>query len=544
MKPFDFRLLRYARSSRKYILLVSLFAISGAIATIGQALLLVNIIIGLFEEKKTFSDLKNQFLCLAVIFLIRALISNLSERMSSSASSRIRGELRSNLLKSVLRDGATDSNRLGSAQLTLLATRGIENLDGYFAKFLPQLLIAATVPFVMSGVIASRDFVSGMIIAFTLPLIPIFGVLIGRFSATATKQRWQILGQLSGYFRDLLSGIGTLKVYGRMEAQEEKIELVGDSYRRETMRVLRISFLSSLALELVATLSVALLAVSIGLRLVNGSLSLATGLLILILAPEVYWPIREVAKFFHASADGLEVFERLFPLLEKKDFAKVKFSSVSEICWSELEVSFDGRSAVRIPKGSAHLGEIHCISGASGSGKSTFASILLGFTHYSSGEVLLQTDAGTISLVDADLSCLRNSLSWLSQEPRFPRGSIEEILRHAQPGCSDRHLETVLNTVGIQLSDLQNGLQTSIGTLTTPLSVGQQRRIALARAILKPSKFLILDEPTASVDDLNEEIISKVIFEVAKSGRGVLLISHRPMLIGSFGRDIVVTRFS
>ena len=543
MKPFDFRLLRHARSSRKFILLVSIFAILGAIAVIFQALMIVKIIVGLFQEKRDFSEIINQFVCLAVIFLIRAFISYLIEKMSFAASSRIRSELRRNLLRSVMVDGATHSNQFGSAQLTLLATNGIENLDAYFAKFLPQLLIALTVPLTTFGVIARKDFLSGILVAITLPLIPLFGILIGRFTAMATKERWQVLGQLSSYFRDLMSGIQTLKVYGRAEAQGEQIEKIGKSYRQETMRVLRISFLSSLALELVATLSVALLAVSIGLRLVDGSLSLGTGLLILILAPDVYWPIREVAKFFHASSDGLEVFDQIYPLLENESVKGVQFTSLSEIKWSDLEVRFDQRPVLRIPGGSAALGEIHCITGASGSGKSTFASILLGFTHFSSGQILLTTDAGVIPLVDADLTCLRKSLSWLSQEPRFPRGSIEEILRQADAECSHREMEAVLNTVGIELSDLHNGLQTSIGTLATPLSLGQQRRIALARAILKPSEFLILDEPTASIDDVNEEMIAKVIREVAKSGRAVLLISHRSMLVNSVGKDFQVTRF-
>ena len=238
-----------------------------------------------------------------------------------------------------------------------------------------------------------------LIVLCTLPLIPIFGILIGKFTAAATSKKWETLNLLGGYFLDLITGLTTLRVYGRHKLQNEKLQKTGDDYRHETMKVLRISFLSSLALELVATLSVALLAVTIGLRLVNGSISLSSGLLILIIAPEVYWPIRQVASYFHAASDGLEAFNKIYKILEKSEgLGNIEISEVLGITWSQLTVNYPNRNQVIIPSGQLNTGEIHLLVGASGSGKSTLAQILMGFIKPNTGEILISTNQGSFSI--------------------------------------------------------------------------------------------------------------------------------------------------
>ena len=446
----------------------------------------------------------------------------------------MRNELRTQVMSKTLENGGVDSQEQGTAALAVLVTKGINNLDGYFAKFLPQLFIAVVVPILVGITITLRDWKSGLIILLTIPLIPIFGILIGRFTASATEKKWQTLGLLSGYFLDLLSGLITLKVYGREKLQSKKLHGVGERYRVETMQVLRISFLSSLALELIATLSVALLAVTIGLRLVNGSMPLSVGLLVLVLAPEVYWPIRQVSAFFHAAADGVAAFNQLFAILEKPARSGGDdLEDLSAIAWSELVVSYQDRNEIRIPAGKILRGEVHALVGPSGSGKSTLAAVLLGFIQPTSGEVTVSTSVGEKNLKDLDLSAWRRQIAWQPQEPKFPLGTVAQILRHAKPGASEDELSDLLISVDLNPTDLPHGLQTELGTVQQRLSVGQLRKVALARAILKGSPVIILDEPTASVDDISESTIARLLATKAGEGAMILVISHRELLIGA-----------
>jgi len=452
----------------------------------------------------------------------------------------MRNELRTQVMAKTLENGGVDSQEQGTAALAVLVTKGINNLDGYFSKFLPQLFIAVVVPILVGVTITFRDWKSGVIILLTIPLIPIFGILIGRFTASATEKKWQTLGLLSGYFLDLLSGLTTLKVYGREKLQSKKLHDVGEKYRIETMQVLRISFLSSLALELIATLSVALLAVTIGLRLVNGSMPLSVGLLVLVLAPEVYWPIRQVSAYFHAAADGVAAFNQLFAILEKPTHAGGDdLKDLTSISWSDLVVSYQDRNEIRIPAGKISRGEVHALVGPSGSGKSTLAAILLGFVRPISGEVAISRSAGEKKLADVDLASWRTQLAWQPQEPKFPLGTVADILRHAKPEASDSELGDLLRSVDLNPTDLPGGLQTELGTVQQKLSIGQLRKVALARAILKGAPVIILDEPTASVDDISEATIARLLTAQASQGAMILVISHRELLIDT---STVVTR--
>ena len=532
MKAFDPRLLRYSRSSRGFIFALVAIALSGAFFTIVQAFLLVDLICNLFQNKRTFNSLHLEIIELGLIFLARALLAYFNDRIAARASSKMRNELCSKILEKTIKNGGSDSNDLGTAGLAVLVTKGINNLDGYFAKFLPQLFIAAAVPVIVGLTITFRDWKSGLIILFTIPLIPIFGILIGRFTASATERKWQTLGLLSGYFLDLLSGLTTLKVYGREKLQSKKLSDVGEKYRLETMQVLRISFLSSLALELIATLSVALLAVTIGLRLVNGSIPLSTGLFILVLAPEVYWPIRQVSAYFHAASDGLAAFNQLCEILEKPVTTPgISLPDIAHISWSELTVAFPDRTEISIPAGQLNGGEVHALIGPSGAGKSTLANVLLGFTQLHKGEVTVTSSRGTHNLAALDITAWRSLVAWQPQEPKFPLGTVASILRHAKPLASDQELMEVLLSVDLDPKDLPQGIASELGTIHQKLSVGQLRKIALARALLKEAPLIILDEPTASVDDISEATIARVLAWQASHGAMILLISHRDLLI-------------
>ena len=324
------------------------------------------------------------------------------------------------------------------------------------------------------------------------------------------------------------------------ENQTVKLNQVGEQYREETMKVLRISFLSALALEIIATLSVALIAVSIGLRLVGGSLSLKTGLFVLILSPEVYWPIRQVALYFHAAADGVEAANRIFAILEQPETDGTQtILKVDSISWEELTVNFAGRNQITIPKGEVAKGKINVLAGPSGSGKSTFLAILLGFISNYSGDVIVASEGRRVSLTEMQSNKWRDLISWLPQEVNFPAGSVREILNPTSTNISDSEIIAALMRVGLSPTDLPTGLNTTVGTLSETLSVGQKRKIALARALLKPAQILILDEPSASVDDVSEADIASAIESAVADGKIVILVTHRINLL----HGGVLTRF-
>ena len=532
MKPIDPRLFRFSKSSRGFTFASVLIATIGAALTITQSALLAHLITQVFEQNKLVSSLKTLVIVLALVFISKALLSYISERIAAVASASIRRDLRLQLVDRIFSTDA--ASKKGPAELSLLATRGVDNLDPYFAKFIPQLFIASVVPLIVGLAIAYKDFLSGIVIICTIPLIPLFGILIGRFTASATQKKWQSLAILSGYYLDLISGIATLKLFGRSKQQINNLQKVGDDYRSETMKVLRISFLSSLALEIIATLSVALIAVTIGLRLVNGSITLQTGLFVLVLAPEVYWPIRQVSAQFHAASDGVEAANRIFEILETPvSTANNSISGVTEISWSDLTVEFEGREKLLIPAASIKAESVNLIAGPSGSGKSTLISILMGFKSDYFGDVIVKSKNGSAKLTDLDKELWRKQLSWLPQEPHFQNATIFEVLGQIKNDLSKDEATQVLASAGLDISDMPNGLDTELGGLNEALSIGQRRKVALARALIKPSSIVILDEPSASVDDASELIIAEVIKSLSQQGKIVLVVSHRENLISN-----------
>ena len=538
MKPLDPRLLRYSRSSRGFLFAGALSAILSAILVIAQAATISSLVTSIFQHKRNLASNHKLIVLILAIFLLRGLLNFAIEYLASRSSSKMRDELRSELLDKVLGGQAQEIFDEGPATISLLATKGIDNLDSYFSRFLPQLFIAALVPLIVGIAIASKDLTSGIIILATVPLIPLFGIFIGRFTGSATQKRWQTLATLSGYFLDLLTGLPTLKVFGRSKHQEANLEKVGLQYRDETMKVLKISFLSALALEVIATLSVALIAVSIGLRLVGGSLTLKSGLFILILAPEVYWPIRQVASYFHAAADGVEAASRIFAILDSSsEQGEIAIDDVEEISWSELVVKYPHRTNVIIPAGKLTKNRINLIVGPSGSGKSTLFAILLGFQRSYVGEVLISSGGQTFNLRRLEITAWRKQLSWLSQSVNFPKASVREILLQGVRELNDDQLKKVLEHVELDSEALPFGLDTDLGRISEQLSVGQKRKIALARALLKPAQILLLDEPSASVDDIGELGISQAIQDEIANGKIVVLVTHR---IGLMGEDPVV----
>ncbi|WP_435283380.1 thiol reductant ABC exporter subunit CydD [Streptomyces koelreuteriae] len=538
MKPIDPRLLRYARATRVFLGAVVALGAVGAGLVIAQAMLIAEVVVGAFQHRMPVSELGTPLLLLAAVAVGRALVGWLTELAAHRASAAVKSELRGRLLERSVRlgPGWLSGQRTGS--LVALATRGVDALDDYFSRYLPQLGLAVVVPVAVLARIVTEDWVSAAIIVGTLPLIPVFMVLIGWATQSRMDRQWRLLSRLSGHFLDVVAGLPTLKVFGRAKAQAESIRRITGEYRRATMRTLRIAFISSFALELLATISVALVAVTIGMRLVHGEMDLYIGLVILILAPEAYLPLRQVGAQYHAAAEGLAAAEEIFEVLETPVPASGS-EAVPEgaLAFEGVTVRYPGRSADAVADVSFTVepGETVALVGPSGAGKSTLLGVLLGFVRPAEGRVR----AGGVDLADADLEQWRSRIAWVPQRPHLYAGTIAENVRLARPDADDDAVRRALRDAGaLEFVDaLPEGAETVLGEDGTGLSAGQRQRLALARAFLADRPVLLLDEPTAALDGATEAEVVAAVRRLA-AGRTVLLVVHRPALLGVADRVV------
>ncbi|MET9928838.1 MULTISPECIES: thiol reductant ABC exporter subunit CydD [unclassified Streptomyces] len=541
MKPIDPRLVRYARATRFFLAAVVGLGLVGAALVIAQAMLIAEVVVGGFEDGLTVTELRTPLLLLAAVAVGRALVAWLTELAAHRASAAVKSELRGRLLERAaqLGPGWLSGQRTGS--LVALATRGVDALDDYFARYLPQLGLAVVVPVAVLARIVTEDWVSAAIIVVTLPLIPLFMILIGWATQSRMDRQWQLLSRLSGHFLDVVAGLPTLKVFGRAKAQAESIRTITSQYRRATLRTLRIAFLSSFALELLATLSVALVAVTIGMRLVHGELDLYTGLVVLILAPEAYLPIRQVGAQYHAAAEGLSAAEEIFAVLETEPRAggteDVPDSTRLEL--EDVTVRHEGRTDPSLDAASLTVepGETVALVGRSGVGKSTLLNVVLGFAVPDEGHVRV----GGRDLAELDLERWRSRIAWVPQRPHLFAGTIAENVRLARPDAADEAVAAALREAGAYdfVAELPDGERTLLGEDGAGLSAGQRQRLALARAFLADRPLLLLDEPTASLDGETEAGIVEAVRRLAV-GRTVLLVVHRPALLAVADRVVTL----
>ncbi|MFH8729741.1 thiol reductant ABC exporter subunit CydD [Streptomyces termitum] len=544
VKPIDPRLLRYARATRFFLVAVVVLGLVGAALVIAQAMLIAEIVVGAFQKGLAVSDLTTPLLLLAGVAVARGGVSWLTELAAHRASAAVKSELRGRLLEraAALGPGWLAGQRTGS--LVTLATRGVDALDDYFARYLPQLGLAVVVPVAVLARIVTEDWVSAAIVVVTLPLIPVFMILIGWYTQARTDRQWKLLSRLSGHFLDIVAGLPTLKVFGRAKAQAASIRAITADYRRATMRTLRIAFLSSFALELLSTLSVALVAVTIGMRLVHGTLDLYTGLVILVLAPEAYLPLRQVGAQFHAAAEGLAAAEEIFEVLETpvRDGGTRAVPEPYRIELEGVTVRHPGRAEPSLDAATLTVepGETVALVGPSGVGKSTLLDVVLGFTEPEEG--------GTVRIGGADLAGLdlerwRSRIAWVPQRPHLFAGTIAENVRLARPGADDAEVRAALRDAGADdfVDGLPDGAATVLGEDGAGLSAGQRQRLALARAFLADRPVLLLDEPTAALDGETEAGVVDAVRRLA-AGRTVLLVVHRPALLAVADRVVALGR--
>jgi thiol reductant ABC exporter CydD subunit len=518
-----------------------------ALLIIAQAWLLAYLIAAAFAGKSVGALLPGLAALLAVV-LGRAVVAWSAEVVAGRSSALAKRQLRGALLRHLIALGPGRPGEQGAGAIATLATRGLDALDAYFSLYLPQVVLAVLVPGAVLAVVIANDWVSAAIIAGTLPLIPIFMALVGATTRERTEAQFRSLQRLAGHFLDVVCGLPTLKVFGRAKRQIAVIESVSDRQRVATLSALRVTFLSSLILELLATISVALVAVAVGLRLLAGDLGLQTALLVLLLAPEAYLPLRLLGANYHASAEGIAAAEQVLEVLETPlpragPVSEAPDPGSTGVSVRELTVRYPGRAQPALDGFSLCVEpeEIVAVTGPSGCGKSTLLNVLLGFVTPAAGSVWI----GDCQLTDLDLDAWRRRMSWLPQRPHLFAASISENIRLGRRQASDEQVWSAAESAGLGpvLERRREGLQTMIGESGAGLSAGERQRVALARAFLRDAPLLLLDEPTANLDGSTEAEVLETIRRLTK-GRTAILVAHRPALVGLADRAVDLSRLA
>ena len=537
MRPFDPRLLRYARSARGPIAVTALLGTFTALLVLAQALLISAALSPVISGTASLTDVWPFIVGIAAVFACRALIVAAREAVSTRAAAATVRELRGRVVDASVMLGPRWRATKGAETTTLLST-GLEDLRPYFVSFLPQLVLVCTVTPAALGVILLLDFWSALIALLVIPLIPIFMILIGRFTQAASEDKLASMKRLTAQLLDLMSGLPTLRGLGREKAPRTHLHALGAANTKATMATLRVAFLSGGVLEFLTTLSVALVAVEVGMRLVFGNISLFHGLAVIMLAPEVFEPLRQVGAQFHASANGVTASKAAFDIIEEAEAVASPGSDAcpdmacTDIVLDGLGVRARGAWAPVPTSGVIAPGVVTALSGPSGAGKSTIIACLLADMTPDAGRVLLRpssSESGESVLSDIDPAAWRRQISWVPQSPTLVPGTILDNMGDLPlDDLNDAAAATGFDDV---LASAPDGWNTVIGSGGVGLSVGQRQRLALTRALAAHSQVVILDEPTAHLDAVSEETVVRAIDAMRDAGRTVIVIAHRAAMM-------------
>jgi thiol reductant ABC exporter CydD subunit len=536
VRPLDPRLLRYARTTRAYFVVSVALGLATTALVLAQAYLLASTLAAAISDHAGLADMRGRLTALAGVVVARAGVAWAQEVAAHRGAARIKSELRVAVVAHALDLGPGWLAGRRTADLALLVTRGIDALDGYLGRYLPQLILSATMPLAVLVVLLRADAVAALTIIVTLPLIPVLMIFIGLATRRRAEHQWSALVRLSGHFLDAVTGLPTLKVFGRAKAEVEEVGRVTEEYRVATLAQLRVAFLSSLALELVAMLGVAVVAVGVGVRLVDGGIDLRTGLLVLMLAPEAYLPLRQVGALFHASAEGLEAAGLMFAVLEEPLPVTGRRTDIPDLPALRLDrvcVSYPDRDgpALDVDRLNVEAGLITALVGPSGVGKTTLLAVLMGFARPDFGRVLVNE----VDLAELDPIAWRRHVAWLGQRPYVMPGLVRDSIRLGDPQADDDAVRAAAaKACAVDLLDR------SVGEGGTGLSAGERQRVALARMFLRDAPLLLLDEPTAHLDAATEDAVLRALREHAR-GRTVLLVAHRPALVAAADRVVKFT---
>jgi ATP-binding cassette, subfamily C, bacterial CydD len=539
MRAVDPKLLQQARAARSYLIVTVMLGllVTGLILT--QAVLLAHTLSAAALGQGA-AALAGALVLLLTVVVARAAATYGGEAAALRAAARVKSQLRRKVIGHCLRLGPAWLGGQQPGVIAAQATRGLDGLDAYFARYLPQLVLSVLVPAAVVVTVTATDWISGLVIALTLPLIPLFAALVGLHTRAQTRRQWGLLAQLGGHFLDVVQGLPTLKLFGRAKFQEKVIAEVTGEYRSTAMRTLRVAFLSALVLELSAALATAVVAVETGLRLLYGQMPYQAALLVLLLTPEAYLPLRAVAAQYHASAEGTAAAESIFQILETPlppqtgqaaaplvaGAAPVPDLRSATIRLSQVTVAYPGRDGPALGPLSLTIdpGELIMLIGPSGTGKTTLLQLLLRF---------VEPAAGTAGVGGTDLAAIpvdswRAQIAWVPQHPRLFHGSVADNIALGQPGATHTAVEDAARLAGAAafIEALPDGYDTPLGERAAQLSSGQRQQLALARAFLRDAPLLLLDEPTAHLAPSAAAGIDRAI-RGAMAGRTILVATHR-----------------
>jgi ATP-binding cassette subfamily C protein CydD/ATP-binding cassette subfamily C protein CydCD len=511
MRPFDPRILRTLPETRRPLATLATVGVAQGVATVATAFALSGVVVAVVGH----TPLAPSAAVLAALFVARGLLALAAERVAASAGVAVSAGARSRLLRRWL--AAPAERRPHPATALVLADQGATSIEPYVARYLPALLTAAVVPPLAVAVLAAVDWPSALVVVLTLPLLPLFAALIGATTRDATARRWQALSALAGHFLDVVRGLPTLVAYGRAERQAEVVGEVSQRHRRATMATLRLAFLSSAALELLATICVAIVAVTVGLRLSHSGLDLGTALVAILLAPEAYWPIRRVGAEFHSAADGAEALARVTDeLADGASGTPGPEPTVARVVARGLTYAHPGALFPVLHRVDLTAGVgLTVVTGPSGSGKSTLLELLAG---------LREPAEGTVTAPRTHL---------VTQRPFLTPGSVRANLTlGTDPATASDALWQALRRVGLDgpVAALPSGLDSPLGDDGRGLSAGQRARLVLARALLSDATVVLLDEPTAHLDPASVTTVHEVIRELAERCC-VVAVTHRSELV-------------
>ena len=528
MGTFDPAVRPHLRPARMPLSVLVCARAAEAVLVVAQAFVVAGGVVAMVERR----SLAAWMVAVVAAAGLRAVASYVAESAAARSAATVGTSLRRRLLRAAVsgNGAAKDSHSTGS--LVVLANRGVSEVQPYLTRYVPALVLAVVLPPLAVVVIATQDLPSAVIVVATLPLVPVFGALVGWRTERRARLQWAELSTLAGYFMDVVKGLPTLVAFCRADRQTGRVRAITHRYRRATMGTLRLAFASSAVLELVATLSVALVAVAVGLRLADGSMDLRPALVVLLLAPEAYWPLRRVGAEFHAAAQGAAAFAEADRLLHEAAPAPrttvagaTDLTQARDIELAEVSVTFASDGRVALPPISARLPRagLVAVTGPSGAGKTTLLAVLSGALSPTSGSVLVN---GT-SLADVDEDAWRSTVAWSPQRPFFVSGSVADNLRLGRPDATDSELWQALGDVGLSpvVSVLPGGLEAGVAEDGRSLSAGERARLAQARVVLSRRPIVLLDEPTAHLDPESEGLVVAAVRSLARSAL-VVAVAH------------------